>query len=304
MKQHSSHSAIAASLVFAVFLWGGNNAGVKYLVGSWPPIMTGCTRFFCAGLLLLGVLRWRRSSGVNRLTAEQNRQLWLRGGLSLAVYIVAFNWALHFTSASHVALYLGASPVWALLGEREKGWKTVPRYIAALVAFSGILILFWPALKLSSHHWIGEALGLAASVLWAYHGHQCRALGGRLNGMELSAHNMWRASCWLAPLALLEVTLRPAPLRMDLLAIQCYCILFGGVIAFALWNNALAQWTTGRVFLFNNLIPLSTMAWAHFCLREPVSRNFFLAMTMIVGAVLLGRIEWKAPSGAMSLPPD
>jgi drug/metabolite transporter (DMT)-like permease len=295
MKQSPSNSAIAASLVFTVFLWGGNNAGIKHLVASWPPIMTGCTRFFFAGLLLLAILRWRGSRASKPLTPDQRRHLWLRSGLSLGVYIVTFNWALHFTAASHVTLYLGASPVWALLVEGEKGWKTAPRYLAALVAFAGILILFWPALTLSSHHWIGEALGFAASILWAYHGHQCRTVGGRLNGMEVSAHTMWRAGCWLAPPALLEVLLRPPPIRADLLAVQGYCIVFGGVIAFALWNNALRQWSTGKVFMFNNLVPLSTMAWAHYCLREPVSPHFFLAMALIVGAVLLGRIEWKAP---------
>ena len=44
---------LALSLVFAVFLWGGNNAGVKFIVGAWPPIWTGASRFLCAGLVLL-----------------------------------------------------------------------------------------------------------------------------------------------------------------------------------------------------------------------------------------------------------
>jgi drug/metabolite transporter (DMT)-like permease len=43
----------------------------------------------------------------------------LRGGLNLVVYIVAFNWALRLTAASHVSLYIGASPVWTLLWEER-----------------------------------------------------------------------------------------------------------------------------------------------------------------------------------------
>src|SRR5215831_11011267 len=102
-----SDGALALSLVFAVFLWGGNNVGTKFIVGTWPPIWTGGTRFLCAGLLLLAVLRWTKWLGaLSPLTADLRRRLWLHGGLSLAIYIVTFNWALRYTSASHVALYL------------------------------------------------------------------------------------------------------------------------------------------------------------------------------------------------------
>ena len=107
-----SNAAITASLVLAIFLWGGTNIGVKYLVGFWPPIWVGCSRFLCASLLLLAILRWTDWLGSSSpVSGDLKRSLWWRGGLSLAVYIVAFNWALRFTSASHVALYLGATPV-------------------------------------------------------------------------------------------------------------------------------------------------------------------------------------------------
>jgi hypothetical protein len=105
-----SHKILALSLLAAVFLWGANNAGTKHLVETWPPAWTGGSRFFLAGLLLLAVLRhttWLGKASSPRPGLEL--QLWLRGGLSLAIYIVVFNSALRYTAASHVALYLGAS---------------------------------------------------------------------------------------------------------------------------------------------------------------------------------------------------
>ena len=118
MSQPKNNAVIAGSLLFTIFLWGGNNAGTKWLVMSWPPVFTGSIRFLLAGILLLAVLRFTKFLGAFQpLTPELRRQLWLRGGLTLAVYIIAFNWALRLTTASHVALYLGASPVWALLWE-------------------------------------------------------------------------------------------------------------------------------------------------------------------------------------------
>ena len=58
MLAKKDHAAITGSLLLVVVLWGGNNAGTKWLVGSWPPVWTGCTRFLFAGLILLAVLRW------------------------------------------------------------------------------------------------------------------------------------------------------------------------------------------------------------------------------------------------------
>ncbi|MEK7782179.1 MAG: EamA family transporter, partial [Verrucomicrobiota bacterium] len=103
MLQGKSNASLAAGLVLAVALWGGNNAGTKHLVASWPPIWTGGSRFLCAGLLLLAVLRVTTWFGAYVVPAQELRRVvWLRGGLSLAAFIVAFNYALQFTSASHV----------------------------------------------------------------------------------------------------------------------------------------------------------------------------------------------------------
>jgi drug/metabolite transporter (DMT)-like permease len=134
-------------------------------------------------LLLLAVLRFTSWLGEYRpLTAPQRRQLWLRGGLCLAVYIVIFNWALRLTAASHVALYIGASPVWTLLWEErpQRTWASAQRYGAALLALGGVLVLFWPALQTAQTDLVGEILGLAASILWANFSHQMRILSANL----------------------------------------------------------------------------------------------------------------------------
>jgi drug/metabolite transporter (DMT)-like permease len=296
-----NNAVIAGGLVFAVALWGGNNVGTKWLVESWPPIWTGSTRFACAGLLLLAVLRSTDWLGKYVVPSrELNRALWWRGGLSLAAYIVVLNLALRLTSASHVALYLGASPIWALLWESitDPASRQPRRYVAASTALVGVVILLWPALAASSVNLSGELLGLVAGLLWMNYGQQSRKLSVTLSGTEVSAHTMWRAGIWLSPLALIELTRTFMPVTPLLLGVQSYCILAGGVVAFALWNNALRHWPTSRVLLFNNLIPVSTLTWAHFCLGEAVSPTFWVAMILIAAGVILG--QTGSPSKAMA----
>lgn len=302
-----SDLSLAVSLVFAIFLWGGNNAGTRFIVGTWPPIWTGGTRFASAGLILLAVLRFTNWLGtLQPVSRELSRRLWFNGGLSLAVYIVCFNWALRFTSASHVALYLGASPVWALLweGRPAKSWLTLQRYGAALLALTGVVVLFWPALKSSSGHWIGEALGITASVLWTQYGRQCRALGTHLTGVEVSAHTMWRAGLMLLAVGIAEVMRGGIVWRTDIVLVQIYCIIAGGVIAFAIWSHALRRWPTSKVLLFNNLIPLSTTTWAYFCLNEPLTVTFWIAMVLIVAGVILGQTNWQKLLQPSAVPPE
>jgi drug/metabolite transporter (DMT)-like permease len=301
---------IIPGLLLAVFLWGGNNVGVRFLVQSWPPVLVGSTRFLCAGMLMFALLRRTRWLGRNEVLApDMKRRLWWRGGLSLAAYVAAFNLALRFTSASHVALYLAASPVWALMWEGKKGFtrsELLKRYSAAALALFGVVVLFLPVLKTADVRTLpGELLGLTASLLWTNYGRQCRSLGVTLSGALISAHTMWRAGVLLLPFALIELSGHPVHWwEPKNFLVQLYCIVGGGVLAFALWNNGLRHWKTSEVYLFNNLIPLSTMLWAHFCLGETVTRTFCFSMALIVSGVVIGQAKWQQIFGRLWLPAD
>lgn len=304
MSEKKNHAAIAAGLVLVVFFWGGNNAGTKWVVASWPPLWTGGTRFLFAGLLLLGVLRWTAWLGEFRpLPRRMLWELWWRGGLSLAAYMALFCWALRLTAAAHVALYIGASPIWALLaeGRPERSWASARRYGAAFLAVTGVAVLFWPALRSSGFNVAGESCGLVASLLWANFNYQSRLLAQKMSGLEVAAHAMWMSGAWLLPLGIIEVAGHGLQLDAPHLAVQALCIVFGGVIPYALWNSALRYWQTSRVMLFNNFIPLTTATWAHFCLKESLTPTFFAAMVLIVAGVALGQVQWdkifKEPEG-------
>ncbi len=247
---------------------------------------------------MLALLRWTRLFAPQKspFPTHLEKALWWRGGLSLAVYIVVFNWALKLTALSHVALYLGAAPVWALLWEGipQKSWKSAQRYGAAALAFSGVLVLFLPILRSGRPGSIlGELLGVASGVLWTNYGVQCRALGRDLSGAQISAHTFVRAGLLMAPLGMIELSSSPIPWRVDLVLIQLFCILGGGVVAFALWTGALRHWKTSQVYLFNNLIPVSNMAWANACLGEPITGTFWVAMLLIAAGVLAGQVKWS-----------
>jgi drug/metabolite transporter (DMT)-like permease len=155
-----------------------------------------------------------------------------------------------------------------------------------------VLVLFWPSLRAAKPDLLGEFLGLTASILWANFSHQMRFLSARLGGAEVAAHTMWMSGLGLLPFGLVEIAVRGIPINAGCLGALAFCVVFGGVIPYALWNNALRHWRTSQVVLFNNLIPLSTMAWAYCVLNEPVTPTFWPAMVLIVLGVLLGQADW------------
>jgi drug/metabolite transporter (DMT)-like permease len=294
---------MGASLVFAVVLWGASNAGTKYLLDFWPPILTGATRFLAAGLLLHAALAWAgRIRPQREMDPSARRDLWMRSGLVLALYIIVFQWAIHLIPVSRVGLYLGAAPVWAALWEQgfRRDRVVLARYGAALLAFSGVMILFLPVLKGGEANLIGELLGFSCGWIWTWYGRECQRLGTRLSGAEITAHTMWRAGLILMIPGLFELRSAPVPLTGSLMLVQGYCVVGGGVVAYWMWNHALRCWPTSRVYLFNNLIPITTMAWAHFTLGEAITPTFGLAMGFIIAGVILGQgIGSGFPGGSL-----
>ena len=174
----------------------------------------------------------------------------------------------------------------------------------AALALAGVVVLFWPSLQGGGGVWYGELLGLLASVLWTNYGRQCRTLGASLSGAETSAHTMWRAGVLLLPLTIPELARTGLHWRTDVALVQLYCIIAGGVMAFAIWNQALRHWPASQVLLFNNLIPLSTMSWARFWLKEPITPTFWLAMFLVIAGVLIGQANWQRLLAPRAVPPE
>jgi drug/metabolite transporter (DMT)-like permease len=263
-----SDTVIALGLLLAVFLWGANNAGTKFIVREWPPVFTGSTRFLSAGLIMLAIFRWTNWLGeMKALTPLLNRQLWWRGGLSLA----AVHCVLQLGAAADVGVTCGALPrrvagLGVVLG------RPAEEKLAELAALSGCAdcadrrngFVLSGLESLAWQHLDRRSAWAVVSVLWTNYGRQSRVLGANLSGAQATAHTMWRAGLLLLPFGLLEIPRANLHWRTDLFLAQLYCIVAGGVIAFALWNNALRVWPASRVLLFNNLIPLSTTSWSLF----------------------------------------
>lgn len=297
MREGSNHSTnIVTGLVVAVFLWGGNNVATKYLVDRWPPVWTSCTRFLISGALLLLLARYTRWFGAYQpVSSDLNRALWWKGSLIFTAYILSFIWALRYSTAANMGLMFATSPVWALLWEikQVERLELIKRFAAAFLTLCGVAILFKSTPTDQGSNWIGNGLGLLASVLWTVYSRVCRGFGHRLSSAQINGHNFVRTFVWLLPFAIYDQCTQDIPMQIKLWSAQIYSIIAAGVIAFALWTNALKQWPTSRVMLFVNLIPLTTVLCGWIFLNETVTATFWGAMLFVMTGVLLGLADLK-----------
>ena len=97
---------------------------------------------------------------------------------------------------------------------------------------------------------------------------------------------------WLMPVGLVELARQGAVMDVRHVGVQLFCVIFGGVIPYALWNSALRHWRTSQVMLFNNFIPVTTTTWAYFALGEPITSTFCVAMILIATGVAIGQADW------------
>jgi drug/metabolite transporter (DMT)-like permease len=292
-----SNHRIFASLVLAVVFWGSNNVGLKFLAREWPPAATASLRFLIAGAAMMAALQWTRWLGnLSTPSRAVNRQLWWRGGVLLAGFMVACNLAFRYLPASHFALYMAASPVWALLleGDFSWSWRTARQLTAAALAFAGVGVLLGPALRQGESSLFGEIMGLACGLGWAVYSRQSRRL----------ARSMWRAGVLLLPFGVAEWFTHPFKANPTTLGVLLYCSFIGAAVAYALWNHALTIWPSSRVFLFSNLIPLSTMAFAHVLLAEPLTPTYASAMGLILLGVFFGVFDFGKWVGRWWTPED
>ena len=101
----------------------------------------------------------------------------------------------------------------------------------------------------------------------------------------------------MLPFVAWEFTRELPRLESHLIGWQFFSIFAGTIVGLGILNNALRYWPTSRALLFNNLIPIFTMLWAWFCLKERMTPAFWLAMMLVITGVIIGLAPWrKTPS--------
>lgn len=281
-------------LVVCSMLWGLAQVAVKVGLGEIPPLLQAALRSLGAAALLLLWMRWRRLPVWQR---DGSGRGGLLAGLLFAAEFGCIFMGLQYTSASRMAVFVYLAPFVVALGMPfiAHSERLHAVQVAGLgVAFAGVAWAFaegFSAPGAGPLQWLGDALGIAAAVLWGCTTFALR--GSRLSnaapektllyqlgvsGVALGAAALFKAEAWPQSWSALPLAA---------LAFQAVVVSFA---SFLTWFWLLRHYAATRVSAFVLLTPVFGLLAGVLLLGEPLTARLLLALVAVcVGIALVNR---------------
>ncbi|HWZ44412.1 MAG TPA: EamA family transporter [Candidatus Saccharimonadales bacterium] len=153
---------------FLCLVWGSTWLAMRYVVHDVPPFKAAAIRFLVAGTVLLIWALFRRIS-MPKAGAQWNATLVLSLTMITLPYGFLF-WAAQFVNSSTIAVLYSSLPLTVSLLTPLMTGRKVPRpaVFAMVLAFGGMLILFYVEQTASRKSLIGGLCVLIAMLLSAW----------------------------------------------------------------------------------------------------------------------------------------
>lgn len=282
-------------LIVCCALWGLNQVAAKAALAEVPPLTQAALRSAGAALLVLG---WAKARGM----ALFERDATLRGGL-VAGALFAGEFAcifigLQFTSASRMVVFIYLAPFVVALGmplvSRGERLGTL-QWLGLAAAFAGVAWAFAeafsPGAAAPPQQWLGDALGVAAALLWGATTLSIRATRLSTASAEKTLLYQLAVSAALlalaAPLAGESWPLRWSGLALGSLAFQTVIVTFASYLT---WFWLMRHYPATRLSAFVLLTPVFGLAAGVTLLGEPLTLRLVVALCAVVlGLALVNR---------------
>lgn len=280
-----------AAFALLAFIWGTTWVAIKYVVREAPPLPAAGVRFAVASLLLAAFARWRgRRLHWRHLRPQERRLL-----LALSVLMFAVPYALvfygeQFITSALTAILFSSAPAFALLFDSlylRRNLLTGPRLGGLVLAFTGILIIFWPHLGSPSQELLGSLaiLGAAAVSSWGlvlakHSGHDIDTLVG-------TTWQMGAGAVWLLLAGFLLQ--RPVPASYSAPAVLglLYLAVFGSCVTFVLFYGLLKTMAPVQLSSLAFITPVVAVFVGWLLLDEVLGMNTLLGAAVALGGVVL-----------------
>ena len=294
-ERHSSlDSRAIGTLLVCCLLWGLNQVAVKVALPEIPALLQASARSLIGGLLVFAWARWR---GVPMFNADGTLWAGLLAGALFAAEFGAIFLGLQFTTASRMVVFLYLSPFVVALGMPfvSRSERLTPvQATGLLLAFGGVAWAFTESFSLLSvapRQWWGDALGVAAAVLWGATTLVIRA--SRLSSASAEKTLLYQLGMSAAALAIVGVAageVWPASLSALVawsFAFQCVVVSFASYLA---WFWLVRHYPATRLASFTLLTPVFGLLLGAWLLGEPITLRLWVALaTVSVGIILVNR---------------
>ncbi|NUT56282.1 MAG: DMT family transporter [Thermoleophilia bacterium] len=289
-------STLELMLLLTVVLWALNLTVTRYiLTHGFEPLAYATVRYGLAVAVFIVIV----------LVAERTVRIALRD-LPLAVLAaaliflnqLAFVYALDSTSASTIALILGATPAFAALIGLALGLERLSRkfWIAATISFVGVGLVAVGSGGDVSGDGRGVLLGLATAATWAAYSVAVGPLMRRYSASRISVVALGLAWVGILLVGWPQTTDQELDLGWKVWALLVFATLGPLVLTTILWFRVIHRIGAARATLVANLQPFVAAVFALVLLSESISALQVLGGALIAGGILTARRRAPAPT--------
>jgi drug/metabolite transporter (DMT)-like permease len=289
-KPHLDSLAITL-LVLCCAFWGFQQILIKSTVDEVPPLWQASLRMGGATLLLL---LWCQARGVSLFARDGTLKGGLLAGLLFAGEFCFIYLGLQHTSASRLTVFLYTSPfVVALLLPRVVPSETLKRmqWIGLTIAFSAVAIAFSEGFLHSSPvvgQWKGDAMGLAAGILWGLTTLTIRSTTLANASAEKTLFYQVGVTALVAPLLSLALgetwSLNYSAQAWGSLGLQTAV---GAFASYLTWMWMLRHYPATQMSTFTFLTPVFALVFGVALLGEPLTWQLVVALLGVATGIVL-----------------
>ena len=289
------------ALVMCCFLWGLNQVAVKVALPEIPALLQAGGRSLIGALFVFVWARWR---GVAMFSADGTLGAGLLAGALFAAEFGAIFLGLQFTTASRMVVFLYLSPFVVALGmpfisRTER--LAAAQAMGLLVAFAGVAWAFAESFTLPAagpRQWWGDALGVAAALLWGATTMVIRA--SRLSTASAEKTLLYQLGVTGVALTIVGAMGGESwPTSMSLLVAVSF-VFQSVIVAFAsylVWFWLVRHYPATLLASFTLLTPVFGLLMGAWLLSEPITPRLWLALAAVcTGIVLVNRRASERPA--------
>ena len=273
-------------LLGTVLLWALNITVTRYVLTlGFLPLAYGTTRYLAAALLALAF-----AFGLERSLRVSRRDLLIVIAAGAVLYInqISFVSSIHLTSASTVALILGAAPIFTgifawLAG---LGRPTPVFWGAATLSMAGVALI--AAGGVSSNP-VGDLLALTCAIAWSVYSVLVTPLMRRYSPYRISALVLTVGWIPLAATSAGEVSHQSWSLPGLVWILLAYAVVGPLFLTNILWYSAIGKVGPARASLLANLEPFIAVILALILLSEHLTAFEIVGGALILLSVYLER---------------
>jgi drug/metabolite transporter (DMT)-like permease len=282
--------------ITATLIWSGNFIVARGVIKNIPPVTLAFYRWVTATVVLFP-FAWKYFAAEKAIVKQHFIYFLVAAATGVSMFNTFVYIGGHYSEAINLALIgTTSSPIISVILARIflKEKISVFRIAGMLVCITGILLLLskgsWSVLFTFSFS-KGDWWVLAAAFAFAIYNTMVKKKPAAMNPLNFLFVVFFIGTLILIPFYLYELNNTGGmAINLSNLSVILYLGVAASVIAFLIWNMAIAKLGSGRTALFGNLIPVFSSIEAVFILDERITWVSRTSFVLVISGLVIANL--------------